>query len=117
MKMMAICTIAVLLALSVSAQQKPGKDEVKFPAAGAYDTAKLTYKIIDAPGKTYCYDVYAGNRVIIHQPSAPGLPGNKGFKTKAAAVKVALLVISKIKKGEMPPTVSVEEMKKLKVIK
>jgi len=26
-------------------------------------------------------------------------------------------VIEKIKKGEMPPTVSVEEMKKLKVIK
>ena len=44
------------------------------------------------------------------------MPGNEGFKTKADAEKVAQLVITKIKKGEMPPTVSVEEMKKLKVV-
>jgi len=59
----------------------------------------------------------ADGRLMIHQSSAPGLPGNEGFKTKADAEKVAKLVISKIKKGEMPPTVSIEEMKKLKVIK
>jgi hypothetical protein len=45
------------------------------------------------------------------------MPGNEGFKTKADAEKVAKLVIDKIKRGEMPPTVSVEEMKKLQVIK
>ena len=54
---------------------------------------------------------------MIHQTSAPALPGNKGFKTKADATKVALLVIEKIKKGEMPPTISIDEMKKLGVIK
>ena len=46
----------------------------------------------------------------------PGLPGNEGFKTKDGAVKVAELVISKIKMGEMPPSISIEEMKKLGVI-
>ena len=55
--------------------------------------------------------------MTIHQPSIPGMPGNDGFKTKADAEKVAQLVIKKIKKGEMPPTVTVEEMKKMKVIK
>jgi hypothetical protein len=53
---------------------------------------------------------------MIHQPSAPGLPGNEGFKTKADAEKVAKLVIDKIKKGEMPPSVTKEEMEKLKVL-
>jgi hypothetical protein len=61
--------------------------------------------------------VYAEGRLMIHQTSAPGLPGNEGFKTKADAEKVALLVIDKIEKGEMPPTISIEEMKKLNVIK
>ena len=54
---------------------------------------------------------------MIHQTSAPALPSNEGFKTKDDATKVALLVIEKIKKGEMPPTISIDEMKKLNVIK
>jgi len=45
------------------------------------------------------------------------MPGNEGFKTKADTEKVALPVIDKIRKGEMPPTVSVDELKELKVIK
>ena len=61
--------------------------------------------------------MYADGRLIIHQNIIPAMPGNEGFKTKADASKVAQLVIGKIKKGEMPPTVTIEEMKKLKVIK
>jgi len=45
------------------------------------------------------------------------MPGNKVCKTKADASKVSQLVIGKIKKGEMPPTVTIEEMQKLKVTK
>ena len=54
---------------------------------------------------------------MIHQTSAPALSGNEGFKTKEDASKVAALAIGKIRKGEMPPTISIDEMKKLKVIK
>ena len=89
----------------------------KFPEASAYANTKLTYKIIDTPKHTYCYDVFADGKLMIHQSSVPAVPGNQGFKTKADASKVALLVIEKIKKGEMPPTISIDEMKKLKVIK
>ena len=53
---------------------------------------------------------------MIHQTSAPALPGNEGFKTKEDATKIALLVIEKIRKGEMPPTISIDEMKKLGVV-
>ncbi len=79
--------------------------------------SQLTYKIIDAPKHTYCYDVFADGRLMIHQTSVPALPNNEGFKTKEDATKVALLVIDKIRKGEMPPTISIDEMKKLNVIK
>lgn len=114
-----LCSLFMLFALFVQAQQQPQQPDnnaAKFPDAGAYANTKLMYKIIDAPGKTYGYDVFADGRLMIHQSSAPGLPGNEGFKIKADAEKVAQLVISKIKKGEMPPTVSTEELKELKVI-
>jgi hypothetical protein len=87
MKKIIICTIAILFAVVIQAQQKPENDTTKFPAAGTYSNTILTYKIIDTPGHTYCYDVYADGRLIIHQNSVPGLPGNKGFKTKADAEK------------------------------
>jgi hypothetical protein len=110
----------LLLALFVQAQQQPKQPDnnaAQFPSASTYANTKLTYKIIDAPGKTYGYDISADGRLMIHQNTIPGMPGNKGFTKKADAEKVAQLVISKIKKGEMPPTVTVEEMQKLKVIK
>jgi len=101
--------------LGLNAQQT-NPSETKFPEAKAYNGKVLTYKIINTPNSTFCYDIYADNKLMIHQPSIPGVQGNDGFKTKSSAEKVAGLVISKIKKGEMPPTVTVDEMKKLKAL-
>lgn len=100
------------------AHKEKEKQEVKteFPQASQFSKTKLSYKIIDAASHTYCYDIYADGRLMIHQPSVPAMPGNKGFKTKTGAKKVADLVITKIKKGEMPPTVSIPEMKNLKAL-
>ena len=103
--------------LFAQAQAQPDSNGAKFPEASAYTNTKLTYTIIDAPNHTFGYDVYADGKLLIHQASIPAMPGNEGFRTKTDAEKVALLVIDKIRKGEMPPTVSVDEMKKLKVIK
>ncbi len=96
-----------------SAAPDQTKQTPSFPSGDQFKTAKLSYKIIPAANHTWCYDILAEGRMMIHQPSAPGLPGNEGFKTKAKAIKVAELVIEKIKKGEMPPSVSMEEMKKV----
>jgi hypothetical protein len=112
------CTsITMLFAQAPSAPAQKDSSAAKFPAGTAYANTKLTYKVIDAPKQAYGYDVFADGRLMIHQTSAPALPGNEGFKTKEDATKVALLVIAKIKKGEMPPTISIDEMKKLNVIK
>ncbi len=54
-----------------------------------------SYKIIGAAGKTFGYDIFQNNRLIIHQPAVPAMPGNGGFKTRAGAGKVAQLVIQK----------------------
>ncbi|MEO6166215.1 MAG: DUF4907 domain-containing protein [Chitinophagales bacterium] len=97
---------------------QPGNNSTsQFSEPSTYSNADLSYKIIDAANGTFCYDVYAKGRLMIHPPSTPGLPGNQGFKTKANAEKVALLVLDKIKKGEMPPTITMDEMNNLSVIK
>ena len=107
----------MLFAQAPSAPAQPDGTTAKFPKESAYANTKLTYKIIDMPKHTYGYDVFGDGRLMIHQPSVPALPGNEGFKTKEDATKVALLVIDKIRKGEMPPTISIDEMKKVNAVK
>jgi len=53
--------------------------------------------------------------LFIHQTSAPGLPGNEGLKLRPMR-KSSQTSDRKLKKGEMPPTVTIDEMKKLKVL-
>ena len=74
-----------------------------------------TVQIIAAPNNTFGYDVFADGNILIHQPQVPALPGNEGFKTREQAQRVGDFVIQKLKKGEMPPTVTTEEMKELGV--
>jgi hypothetical protein len=93
---------------SLSAQQEPA-----FPKTDT--NAKLSYRLIELADHTYGYDIYNADKLMIHQPSVPGAPGNKGFKTKADAGSVAKLVITKLKKGEMPPSVTTDELKKLNI--
>jgi len=93
--------------------KSPDQTTPSFPSGEQYKNANITYRIIAAANHTWCYDILAEGRLMIHQPSAPGLPGNEGFKTKAKAAKVAGLVVEKIKNGEMPPSVTMDEMKKI----
>ena len=110
-------SITILFAQAPSAPTHLRVSPVQFPEANVYANTILTYKIIDAPDHTYGYDVCGDGRLMIHQTSIPSLPGSEGFRKKEDARKIALLVIEKIMKGEMPPTISIDEMKKLKVIK
>ena len=108
-----LCTAFLMNARSNPDQQK---GSAKVPDGKMPKNVSYTYTLIPAENKTWCYDIYMDKKLFIHQPSIPGLPGNEGFKTKADAEKIAKLVIDKIKKGEMPPSITIEEMKKLKVL-
>ncbi len=76
----------------------------------------IQYKLIESVDHSYGYDIYLKGRLLIHQPTIPSLKGTKGFQKKEEARKVALLVIEKIRKGIMPPTITLEEMKSVGVI-
>jgi len=123
-----LCSIGVLLASAgwskafaqispTTASVPPDSKAAVFPASGAHANTDLTHKVIAAPQGTWGYDVFADGRLMIHQTSVPALPGNEGFKTKDGATKVSLPVIAKIKNSEMPPTISIDEMKNLNAIK
>ncbi len=103
--------ITILYAQAPASPQ--ANNTVSFPASSATANKILTYQIIHALNNTFCYDVFADGRLMIHQTSIPGLPGNEGFKTKDDAIKVAEMVVYKIRNGEMPPTVSIDEMESL----
>ena len=98
------------------AQQTPAAKQPSFPAGDAYAKSKITAKLIPSEAKTWGYDILVEGERFIHQPSKPGLPGNRGFDTKEKAQRVADLIIKKMKKGEMPPSVSIAEMKQLNAL-
>jgi hypothetical protein len=121
MKIFTALKVAILLSLSTSfnfAQPSiaPPQPVVPSQRESAYQNASLTYVIIDAPNNTFGYEVFVDGKLMIHQTSIPAMPGNDGFKSKDDAAKVAELVMYKIRKGEMPPTVTTEELKSLRVI-
>jgi len=98
-----------------------GTAQVK-PATGKGITKKsntekpiLAYKIIPAEQNTFGYHILENKKPLVHQPSIPGLPGNKGFNKKEDAEKCAKLVIFKINHNLMPPTVTRKELDSLKI--
>jgi len=75
--------------------------------------ADIKTVIILSENNTYGYDIYVYGTVLVHHPSRPGLPGNTGFSTEEDAGKVAKLIIKKISNNEMPPTITIEELREL----
>jgi hypothetical protein len=62
------------------------------------------------------YEIVAGGKVYIHQEFIPAIPGKHGFKTSGDALKVGKLVVSKISAKQMPPTITVNELKELGIV-
>ena len=101
---------------SLSAVGQPSKNEAK-QKENPYARAEITTKIIPSLNGTFGYDILVGGKPLVHQPSIPGLPGNEGFTTKEAAQTVADFVVKKIRRNEMPPTVTMEDLKALGVLR
>lgn len=77
----------------------------------------LSYKVIASEDGTFGYTVSTSDKIFIHQPHIPGLPGTKGFCEREDAEKVAQLVLTKIQAGEILPAITIKELKQLGVIK
>ena len=92
------------------------KEDVIIQKDNTYKDAQIKAVIIPSEGNTFGYDIYLYDAILIHQPSRPGLSGNIGFSTEEDAMKVAELVIKKMRNNEMPPTVTIKELRGLGVL-
>jgi hypothetical protein len=108
--------MACLPGISMSADKASGKKEVK-QQKNPYASAKIAIKIIPSVKKTFGYDIFVNGKPLIHQPNIPALPGNDGFTTRERARKVAEFVVRKIRKNEMPPTVRIEDLNNMGVLR
>jgi hypothetical protein len=105
---------------AISANEIITKQEVKKEIKeqkNPYAKAEITIKIIPSVKKTFGYDILLSGKPLVHQPNIPGLPGNEGFTTKKRAKKVAEFVVKKIRNNEMPPTVTMDDLSKMDVLK
>lgn len=112
--------------VSTAAQNIPGSmntDSLKNQAAEIKKAnrelaAKTHYQyfIIKADSNTYGYSIYANGYQYIYQTTIPAMPGKLGFADTSLARRCAELVIQKIKEGEMPPSLSEEELKRNYII-
>lgn len=81
-------------------------------------TQSYSYQLfenIDSTGEFHGigYDIYNGNKRMIHQVNIPGEPGNEGFVSREEAEKVAQLVITKLRSASGFPTILREELDSL----
>lgn len=67
---------------------------------------------VDSTGAThgYGYDVYDGDKKLIHQTNIPGEPGIDGFVNAEEAGIIAQLVVDKLNAGGGFPTLTREEL-------
>jgi hypothetical protein len=63
------------------------------------------------------YNIYIREKLYIHQPIIPAISGNKGFAKKKHAERTAKVVVEKIIKHIIPPTVTMNELDSLGVSK
>ena len=67
--------------------------------------------------KGWGYDIYADGALYIHQPHVPAVPGNNGFQSEQKAETTGNFAVYKIRNNIMPPSISVEELDSLGVLK
>lgn len=78
-----------------------------------YRQAQFTARAFRTANHTFGYNIFMNNALVIHQPVIPCYGGSSGFRSEKEAMLVAALVISKMKKGLLPPTVTRQELAKL----
>ena len=67
-------------------------------------------------GSGWGYEILANGKTYIKQSFIPAVEGEKSFKTKEDALLVGNKVIEKMKQGQQLPTISIDDLKEMKII-
>lgn len=87
----------------------------KRQVAQQFSQTKFTILSSRQGEKGFGYYIFADGRLLIDQQHIPAVSGRQYFVSEAEARRTAELAIKKMRQGEMPPTISVEELKALKI--
>ena len=78
-------------------------------------SSDITHMIIHTDSNNYGYYIFIDGDMVIEQRSIPAVGGKMGFKNGEDATIVAGLVITKLKAGDMPPSVTIVELNQLHI--
>lgn len=122
-----------LVIISCGEKKTDGSDSVNKPsvpvvsadtsapktAAGGLQVEAKTFPVpaTDAHAAGWGYDLYVGGKRTIHQDIIPAVQGNQPFATEEDARKTGALAAKKMMETGDFPTISVDELKTLGIIK
>ena len=109
------CMILICLVFAVVMRFLPTQSTLFLSLSKEKVLQDTVYCIIPAPEKTFGYEILVKDKVLIRQANIPGIAGTLGFMKKKDAGHVAMLMITKMRNGMMPPTVTIHEMDSLQV--
>ncbi len=112
---LAISCFFILQGCGTSPEKEPSMVTVPVATSAEVQPTFYHYEVfanIDSSGAPngYGYDVYDGDKKLIHQTNIPGEPGTAGFVNEDEAGIIAQLVVEKLKAGGGFPTLSHEEL-------
>jgi hypothetical protein len=106
----------ILLCLSgLSCANPKSTEEKKLNFDTAVSVLKFHAETVEVNGG-YGYMVFVNGKKFIFQETIPAVEGNMLFKTKEDALKVGKLVVKKMTQSTDFPSVTVDELKELKII-
>ncbi|MFA6274470.1 MAG: DUF4907 domain-containing protein [Candidatus Paceibacterota bacterium] len=114
LKILIIIVLIIIIAVILFFVSKPKVSGVvqEQKEVSPYLNSKIEIKTFQT-GIEWGYDILIDENIYVHQPTIPAIGGNKGFKTEQDAQKTAELVVNKIRKNILPPSITPEELKNL----
>ena len=92
------------------------QQKISSPATTEKTQDRFSYKTTFSPDVGWGYQILNNDALYINQPHIPAVEGIRGFSDESKAIKTAELMIYKLEKGIVPPTITVEELDSLGVL-
>lgn len=84
--------------------------------SGKVQDPAYTMEVIENAEFGWGYQLFKDGKLMIDQKHIPAIQGEKGFSSKEKAEITGNYILRKIKNGDFPPTVSVQELDSLGVL-
>ena len=105
-----ILFIAAIFIWACSEKPKQEEKKAEEQPVVAQDSSEYRIEIIAGEANSFGYDIKKDGKLLIHQPHIPGVAGVRGFDTEEQARAAAQLMVNKMQKNIMPPTISEHEV-------